>query len=143
MSYLLDTNVISELRKGSRCNANVAAWHESLDTGSLWLSVLVIGEIRQGIEFLQRKDPVSASHLDKWLNGLEKRFADRILPVTLGIAHRWGILNAHLPTAYIDGFLAATALEHNLVLVTRNTPDIQNTGVSFINPFEAQDQQIS
>ncbi len=137
MSYLLDTNIVSELRKGSRCNGRVAAWHQSLDSDSLWLSVLVIGEIRQGIELLQRKDPKSAGHLNKWLEGLEKCFADRILPVTLPIAHRWGVLNAHQPTAYIDGFLAATAIENDLVLVTRNTSDIKTTGVSFLNPFES------
>ena len=137
MSYLLDTNVISELRKGSRCNSNVAAWHASLEADSLWLSVLVIGEIRQGIELLQRKDPASATHLATWLRGLEKCFADRILPVTLGVAHRWGILNAHQPTSYIDGFLAATAMENNLILVTLNTQDIKATGVSFINPFNS------
>lgn len=137
MNYLLDTNIISELRKGTRCNKHVKAWHRSLDPNSLWLSVLVIGEIRHGIELLQRKDPISAGHLTTWLNGLEKGFAEKILPVSLGIAHRWGILNAHQPTAYIDGFLAATAIEHDLILATRNTPDIKNTGVSFINPFEA------
>lgn len=136
MNYLLDTNIVSELRKGSRCDQRVAAWHHSLDAGNLWLSVLVIGEIRQGIELLQRKDPQSASHLAKWLDGLEKCFAERILPVTLSIAHRWGMLNARQPTAYIDGFLAATAIENDLVLVTRNTSDIKTTGVNFINPFE-------
>ena len=137
MNFLLDTNIVSELRKGSRCDKHLQAWHESLDKDSLWLSVLVIGEIRHGIELLQRKDPVSATHLTNWLDNLENMFAEKILPINLTIAHRWAILNAHQPTSYIDGFLAATAIEHDLILATRNTKDIKHTGVSYINPFES------
>ena len=136
MAYLLDTNIISELRKGVRTNKRVADWYESIEDRSLWLSALVIGEIRQGIERLRRKDPASAVHLEKWLDGLEVIYADRILPVTTEIAHRWGVLNALNPVSYIDGYLAATAIEHKLILVTRNVADINATGVSFLNPFE-------
>jgi len=137
MGYLLDTNVISELRKGSRCHEKVRAWHGSLNYAELWISVLVIGEVRQGVERLKRKDPVSAGHLEKWLRGLIKGYGENILPVTLEIADRWGVINSGNPIPYIDGFLAATALEHGLTLATRNIFDVRGTGVSFVNPFDS------
>lgn len=135
MGYLLDTNVISELRKGDRCDACVRAWHAALRDTDLWLSVLVIAEIRQGVERLRRKGPGSSAKLEHWLEGLVRGYGDRILPVTLSIAERWGILNAVNPIAYVDGFLAATAIEHGLTLATRNVSDVRATGVSFVNPF--------
>jgi toxin FitB len=135
MGYLLDTNVISELRKGDRCDERVRAWYSSLRDTDLWLSVLVIAEIRQGVEKLRRKDPESAAKLERWLEGLVRGYGDRILPVTRSIAERWGVLNAGNPVPYVDGFLAATAIEHGLTLATRNVSDIRATGVSFINPF--------
>lgn len=133
--YLLDTNVISELRKGERCNQQVRNWHENL-IGEQWLSVLVVGEIRSGVEKIRRKDPVSCRHLEAWLEGLTKGYQDRILPVTVAIAQRWGVLNSGNPIPYIDGFLCATALEHNLTIATRNVRDVARTGVSYVNPFD-------
>ncbi|MFT6243166.1 MAG: putative nucleic acid-binding protein [Akkermansiaceae bacterium] len=134
--YLLDTNVVSELRKGSRCHPKVTTWHQSLSPNSTWLSVLVLAEIRCGIENLRRRDPITSAHLERWLEGLTLGFQDRILPISPAIANRWGILNSGDPIPYIDGFLAATALESGLTLVTRNVKDISTTGVSFLNPFE-------
>ena len=134
--YLLDTNVISELRKGSRCHPKVQRWHETLTPNSTWLSVLVLAEIRCGIENLRRRDPIASRHLETWLDGLALGFQDRIIPICPDIANRWGILNSGAPIPYIDGFLAATALESNLTLVTRNVKEVSMTGVSFLNPFE-------
>ncbi len=134
--YLLDTNVVSELRKGSRCHPKVRQWHNSLTPNSTWLSVLVLAEIRCGIENLRRRDPIASGHLEHWLEGLSLGFQKRILPISTKIANRWGILNSGNPIPYIDGFLAATALESKLTLVTRNVKDVSKTGVSFLNPFE-------
>ena len=136
IGYLLDTNIVSELRKGSRCHPKVRQWHATLTPNSAWLSVLVLAEIRCGIENLRRRDPASSAHLETWLEGLTLGFQDRILPITPEIANRWGILNSGNPIPYIDGFLAATALESKLTLVTRNVKDVSRTGVSFLNPFE-------
>jgi predicted nucleic acid-binding protein len=136
LNYLLDTNVVSELRKGKRCHPAVSSWHQDQTSSNLWLSVLVIAEIRRGVERLRTFDPTSAAHIAHWLDGLEGHFSDRILPITIPIAHRWGHLNAPDPTSPIDGFLAATALEHNLVLVTRNVSDFSATKVPLLNPFD-------
>ena len=133
--YLLDTNVVSELRKGSRCDRNVARWHSTLERDSTWLSVLVLAEIRRGIEILRVKYPIQSAHLERWLEGLKNGFASRILPVDARIADRWGIINAKSRISYVDGFLAATALEHDIVLATRNTSDISISGVKHVNPF--------
>ena len=135
MGFLLDTNIVSELRKGSRCDSGLRSWFDDTLNEELWLSTLVIGEIRQGIERLRSKDPTSSSHLERWLTGLSDSYKGRILPVSIAVAHRWGILNAGNPISYIDGYLAATALEHGLVLVTRNTRDVQATGATILNPF--------
>ena len=92
--YLLDTNVISETRKGGRINSNVLAWFESVDDDALFLSVLVIGEIRKGIELARSKDPGKARALEKWLKGLEQSYGDQILPITPAVADQWGRLSA-------------------------------------------------
>jgi hypothetical protein len=133
--YLLDTNVISELRKGRRCDSRVARWHATLAMDSTWLSVVVLAEIRRGIEQLRRKDPVQSMRLETWFRGLRQGYAARILPIDEKVADRWGIINANDRLPYIDGFLAATALEHDLVLVTRNISDVQRCGVRLIDPF--------
>jgi len=135
MSYLIDTNVLSELRKRDRCNAGVLAWFETVDDADLFLSVLIVGEIRRGIELVRRRDAVGARALDRWLSGLELRYHDRILPITLEIARLWGSVSLAQPLAPIDGLLAATALHHRLTLVTRNVRDVARAGVEVLNPF--------
>lgn len=135
MSFLVDTNVLSELRKGPRANARVLSWVRSVDDAALHLSVLVIGELRQGVERLRRRDPPAAAKLDRWLHELIERHADRTLPVDAAVADRWGRLNVPDPLPAVDGLLAATALVHSLTLVTRNVRDVRRTGVRHIDPF--------
>ncbi len=136
MAYLLDTNILSELQKGEKAHKGVRAWFAGVDGEDCFLSVLVIGELHQGIQRLQRRDATQAAHLSNRLQTLESTFADRILPVTLPIAKRWAENNVPNPLPVIDGFLAATAQEHELVLVTRNVRDVAPSGVSVLNPFE-------
>ncbi len=135
MSFLLDTNVLSELRKGKRANPDVVAWFVEIPEEELFLSVLIAGEIRQGIERLRRRDLDTAERLDRWLVTLLEDYADRILPLDLRIAELWGRLNDPDPLPAVDGLLAATAIAHDLTLVTRNGRDVARTGVSIVNPF--------
>jgi toxin FitB len=134
--YLLDTNVLSELRKRDRANRKVLAWFESVEDSELFLSVLVLGEIRKGIEQVRPADPAQARALDQWLKGLERAYDERLLSVTAAVADRWGHLSAMRPVSTVDGLLAATALVLDLTLVTRNAPDVAHTGVRVLNPFE-------
>jgi len=136
VSYLLDTNVLSELRKGHRAKASVRDWFEKTDDRDLFTSVLVLGEIRRGIEFIRRRDPTAAEALHQWHRRLVETFGHRVLEVDAAIADQWGILNIPDPVPTVDGLLAATAIVHELTLVTRNTKDVQGTGVSVLNPFE-------
>jgi len=132
--YLLDTNILSEIRK-PRGNVRVKAWFSSLRGEQLFLSVLVIGEIRQGVERLRRRDPRKAATYDAWLATLQRDYRDRILPVTSEIAEVWGRFNAPDPLPVIDSLLAATAHVHDLVLATRNVDDVARTGVALFDPF--------
>lgn len=135
MSFLLDTNVISEIRK-SRPHPGLARWYETVKGTELFLSVLVLGEIQQGISRLRRRDRRQAAVYETWLERLHSRFADRILPVTRDVALEWGRLNAGHPLPVVDGLLAATAAVHGLTLVTRNVEDVAQSGVALLNPFE-------
>ncbi|HEX5415945.1 MAG TPA: type II toxin-antitoxin system VapC family toxin, partial [Chloroflexota bacterium] len=102
----------------------------------LYLSVLVVGEIRQGIERLRRRDPAQAGVFDAWLSQLQREYADHILPVSAGVAEEWGRLNVPDRLPVVDGLLAATAKVHGLTLVTRNIADVARTGVPLLNPFD-------
>jgi toxin FitB len=137
LSFVLDTNVVSEPRKRSRANVGVMRWLSSVDAGELYISVLVIGEIRQGIEGLRRRDPVQAGHLETWLAELRRGYAARILPVDQEAAEEWGRMNVPNPVSSRDGLMAATAKVHDMTFVTRNTSDVERTGVRLLNPFEA------
>lgn len=137
MAYLLDTNVVSELRKGACCHDAVLDWFSALDDEDLFLSVLVIGEIEHGIERIRKRDPKSATRLRRWLSNLATTFEDRILPVTLPIARAWGKMGAPNPIPTIDGLLAATAQVHGLVLATRNVTHVQSLDIEWVNPFNA------
>jgi predicted nucleic acid-binding protein len=134
VSYLLDTNVISELRK-PQADPHVRAWFAAAPGERLYLSVLTVGEIRRGIERLRRRDPAQAAVFEAWLASLQRQYADRLLPVTAEIAEEWGRLNVPDPIPTVDGLLAATARVRGLVLVTRNTADLARTGVRLVDPF--------
>lgn len=133
--YLVDTNVVSELRKGARADPGVREWISSVGDGGLFLSVLVVGELRRGVERVARRDPTSAEALDGWLAGIARDYEDRILPVDAMVAEEWGRINVPDPLPVIDGLLAATAIVHDLTLVTRNTADIEATPATTLNPF--------
>jgi hypothetical protein len=136
MGYLIDTNVLSEMRKATRSHPALIAWTTRVPQREMFLSVLVIGEIRCGIEGVRRRDAAQAAALETWLSRVSEAFDGRILPVTREIAETWGRLSTPDPVADVDGLLAATAIACNLILVTRNTRDVARTGVRLLNPFE-------
>jgi len=136
VSYLLDTNVLSELRKGRRADRGVLDWFAGVEDDDLYLSVLVVGEIRRGIELIRRRDEAASTALDRWLRQLVLTHDDRILPIDRNIAEAWALFNVPDPVPAIDGLLAATAHVHHLTVVTRNTVDLERTGVPVLNPFE-------
>ena len=137
MSLLVDTNVLSELRKGAQANVRVRGWFEGVSADEIYLSVLVVGELRRGVELVRRRDAKQAAALERWLTRVTTDHAERILPVDGRVAEQWGRLTAKQPGSVIDTLMAATALIHGLVLVTRNVKDVAWTGVSCLNPFEA------
>lgn len=137
MSFLLDTNILSELRKGHRCHPGVARWFASIEEHEVYLSVFVVGEIRKGIELIRRKDRETAARLQSWLQQVVNDYHERILPVDQTVAEEWGRLNVPNPLPTVDGLLAATAKVSHLVLATRNVDDVKTTGVSYVNPFDA------
>ena len=137
MSFLLDTNVISELRKGPRCNLGVSSWFEEVASEDLYLSVLTQGELRKGIEDLRRRDASAAKALEAWLLEIENTYSERILPVDQAVAEQWGRFSVPDPLPVLDGLLAATAHVHGLTLVTRNLKDVERTGVGCLNPFRS------
>ncbi|HSK00140.1 MAG TPA: type II toxin-antitoxin system VapC family toxin [Kofleriaceae bacterium] len=137
MSFLVDTNIISEVRKGPRCDPNVAAWYASVDDSELFLSVLVLGEIRKGIELARPRDPAKARALEAWLAEVEIAFDDRTFSIDRRTCDEWGRMSAQRPIPVIDGLLAATAKVHRITLVTRNEADIAGLGASVLNPFKS------
>ena len=135
MAFVLDTNVISELRKGQRCLPSVRRWYESTAVEDIFMSVLVLGEMRHGVELKRRNDPETAHHFERWLREVKVVYKDRILPVTAEICDVWGRIAGATRLPTIDGLIAATALYHDLTVVTRNTADFQRSGVDYLNPF--------
>ena len=133
--YLLDTNILSELRKENRCDAGVRQWFEEVAAEDLFISVLVLGEIRQGIERIRQRDQAQAQALEKWLGWVSTEFAERMLPVDEKIADQWGHLGLRQPVPILDSFLAATAITHGLSVVSRDEDGFRNTGARVVNPF--------
>jgi predicted nucleic acid-binding protein len=135
VSYLLDTNVISELRKGSRADRNVSSWFSGLADEEIFISALTMGEIRRGVESIRRRDAKTAGVLESWLGRIADQHGDRIVPVDRAIADEWGRMNVPDPLPVVDGLLAATAKVVGLTLATRNTADIDPTEISYVDPF--------
>jgi toxin FitB len=133
--YLLDTNVVSELRRREP-DPHVLAWYERVASAELFLSALTIGEIRMGIERLRRKDEARAELLEQWLHGLHVAYRDHVIDVDADVAEEWARLNVPDPLPVVDGLLAASAKVHGCTLVTRNVTDLARSGVSVLNPFE-------
>src|SRR3990170_1252081 len=134
--FLIDTNIISEVRKGDRCDPNVAAWYASIGDADIFLSVLVLGEIRKGVELARPSDLRKAEVLGRWLQRVEQGFGDRVLPIDRTIADEWGRMSALRPIPVIDGLLAATAKVYGMTFVTRDDGDVDGLGVSILNPFK-------
>lgn len=135
--YLLDTNVISETRK-TRPDAGVIAFLTAAESSSLFLSVLTVGELHRGVKAKHRKDPVAADQLEVWVADIETTFADRVLPIDAMAARWWGELSAERKLPVIDTLIAATAMTHDLTLVTRNTRDVESTGVALLDPWQSR-----
>lgn len=137
--YLLDTNVISELRKANgKADTQVLKWARSIATPQLYLSAISALELEIGVLRIERRDPVQGALLRTWLEEqVLKAFADRILPVDLPVARRCAQLHVPDPVSERDALIAATALVHGLILVTRNTVDFKTTGGVLLNPWIA------
>ncbi len=135
MKFLLDTNVISEIRKRDRAHPNVARWVARTPVKQIGTSVMVLAEFRRGIELKRRDDAKQADALNRWFVQMRTRLADRVLPIDEPIAETWAMLSVPDPLPLIDGLLAATAKVHGLTLVTRNVGDVARTGISVFDPF--------
>ena len=136
--FLLDTNVVSEVRKGRRSDPSVSNWYTGVGESQLFISTLTIGEIRRGIELVrQRGDIDQAETLEAWLRTVIEGFSGRILGVDAQVADTWGRISASRPVPVVDGLLAATAEVHDMTLVTRNVSDVEGLGVQVFNPFGA------
>ena len=137
--FLLDTNVVSELRKvkTGKAERSVAAWSDSVDAGELYLSAVTIEELEIGVLGIERRDRVQGELFRRWMDEqVLPSFADRILPINTTVARRSARLHVPGPRPIRDGFIAATALEHGLILVTRNVGDFEPMGVRLLNPWD-------
>lgn len=136
MKFLLDTNIVSELRKRERADPGLRRWVDGVEGAELALSVLVLGEIRLGILRLRRRDPELAERLATWLVRLERAYRGRILPVDASVTETWARFNAVRTLPVIDSLMASTAAVHGLTLVTRDVSDLEGVDVPLLDPFE-------
>lgn len=136
MTFLLDTNVVSEVRRNR--DPHVRAWAEAVDDVDLHLSVMTLGEIRKGTELLRGRDPSQADVFAGWLDELHGLFADRIMPIDARIAEEWGRLNATTPRNTVDSLIAAAARVRGLTVVTRNIGDFEGCAVPLLNPWQPE-----
>jgi predicted nucleic acid-binding protein len=134
--YLLDTSVVSETRKMERANRGVRTWISRVRGDELCISVLVLGEIRQGVERLRPRDPEQASVYEDWLAGLARVFEGRTLEITAGDAGVWGKMNAPDPLPAVDSLMAAQAVSRGITIVTGNPRDFERTGARVVDPFD-------
>jgi len=137
--FLLDTNVLSEIRKGaSRAHPKVWEWWLGMQNQELFVSVMTLGEIRKGIDLLSSRDAPQSRVLERWLDDVKHAFRERLIGVTVDIADRWGKLQAIRSLPEVDALLAASVLEHDLTLVTRNEADFAGLGIRVVNPFSSE-----
>lgn len=137
--YLLDTNIVSELRKGIKADSHVLSWARTVSTSSLFLSVITILEIEMGVLQKERQDSIQGALLRSWLDAhVLPSFSDRILNIDVAVALSCAKLHIPNPQAERDALIAATALVHGLIVVTRNTGDFTRTGVALLNPWEGK-----
>ncbi len=134
MSFLLDTYILSAIRRKQR-DQNLEKWLLSINSLDVYISVVTIGEVERGITQQRRNNPAFAEDLQRWLDTILQRYQQRILPLSISIAQRWGRLSAELGHNSADLMIAATALEHNLIIATRNTRHFEPTLVGLINPY--------
>ncbi len=134
MSFLVDTPVVLELRRGKRCHPRVSAFFEATSE-DLYLSVLTLGELRSGVERLRRRDSKAARLWDRWLHQVVTDHGERVLPIDEAVVEEWGVLLASGPCPTREGLLAATALAYDLTLVTRSSQALEQTGVRVVDPF--------
>jgi predicted nucleic acid-binding protein len=134
--YLIDTNVLSEIRKGqARAQPEVYQWWLGMKDQELFLSVMTLGEIRKGIDRLGARDVSQTVALERWLDEVKLSFRERVIDVTMAVAERWGRLQAVRSLPEVDALLAASVLEYDLTLVTRNEADFEGLGIRVLNPF--------
>lgn len=135
MKFLVDTNIVSEIRKRERAHPNVRTWVARTPVQEIGTSVVVLAEIRRGIELKRRSDREQAAAMDRWFAQMRTRLGDRVLPIDEPIAETWAVMSVPDPLPLIDGLLAATAQVRGLTLVTRNMADVARTGVPLLDPF--------
>ena len=136
MSFLLDTNAVSEVRRKNP-DAKVVRWFRQVDPSALYISVLTLGEIAKGAAMRATRDPTQASIFYDWLEIVRRNYADRTLDVDAAVAETWGRLAGERTLPVLDALLVATALVHNMTIVTRNVHNIAPAGVRIINPWTA------
>jgi hypothetical protein len=138
MNVLVDTNVISELRRGRNAATGVVTWFAAMPAENVFTSVIVLGEIRRGIELLAMRDKLQADALAQWYGTIRERLGDRVLVVDEPVMTLWAKISVPNILPAYDALIAATALFHGLIVVTRNTQDYRRTGVAVLNPWEGQ-----
>lgn len=135
--YLVDTNVVSELRRGDRAEPAVVAWATGVDSRAMHLSVMTVFELERGTLRIERRDPVQGARLRGWLDGVLDRHIGRILPIDSQVARLCARLHVPNPRSERDAFIAATAIVHGLTVVTRNVRDFAGTGAVAFDPWAA------
>src|SRR5579863_10430767 len=138
MNVLVDTNVISELRRGRNAATGVITWFAAMPAENVFTSVIVLGEIRRGIELLAMRDKLQADALAQWYGTIRERLGDRVLVVDEPVMTLWAKISVPNILPAYDALIAATALFHGLIVVTRNTQDYRRTGVAVLNPWDDQ-----
>jgi hypothetical protein len=135
VTFLVDTNVISELKRGRNAAPAVTAWFATVPAAQIFTSVVVLGEIRRGIELLARRDKPQAEMLERWYASMREQLGTRVLPVDEPVMVMWSRISVPDPLPSYDGLIAATALVHNVTVATRNTADFRRVGVAAVDPW--------